>query len=76
MDKVVLPTEADFDEFRTFCTTEDGWNEVYKDNDYKVWTRKVCSAAKVAQLCAVMDLRLDSGTLMIEPKQTALLRAS
>jgi hypothetical protein len=43
MDKVVPPTDADFDEFRTLCTSDEGWGEVYKDSKYKVWTRKVRS---------------------------------
>ena len=41
MDTVVPPTDADFDEFRGFCSSEEGWNEVYKDKEYHVWTRKV-----------------------------------
>ena len=42
MDKVVLPTDDDFEEFRTHCSEDEGWNEVYKDSKYKVWTKKVC----------------------------------
>lgn len=53
MDKVVIPTEADFEEFRTFCVSEDGWNEVYKDDEYKVWTRKVRRIDRTALGCAI-----------------------
>lgn len=41
MDKVTMPTDADFDEFRSFCLDDAGWGEVYKDSKYKVWSRKV-----------------------------------
>lgn len=43
MDKVVLPADEDFEEFRTHCSSDEGWNEVYKDAKYKVWTKKVCN---------------------------------
>lgn len=40
MATVAIPTNDDFEEFRTFCTSDEGWGEVYKDSKYRVWTRK------------------------------------
>lgn len=41
MEDVQIPTDKDFEEFRTLCVEDDGWSEVYKDSKYKVWSRKV-----------------------------------
>lgn len=69
MDKVVIPTDADFEEFRTFCTTEDGWNEVYKDDDYKVWTRKVCRIHCSELFCAIGGSKARNRRGVKEPKK-------
>jgi hypothetical protein len=45
MDTVVPPTDADFEDFRTQCTTAENWGEVYKDSKITVWSRKSTDSA-------------------------------